>query len=138
MEVLAPQRRHRGRHVRTTWSPEVVILEVLLTIRVSSHIFHGVRAETVDQLWDWVDVESLLWVLDTGTELTLWRDFEARPRISNMDSTHRIEAILGMHESAGSNVYLGVKWRDYGCPTWELEDEIPLLYLAGIPAPVSL
>ena len=85
-----------------------------------------------------MDVESLLWVLDTGTELTLWRDFEARPRISNMDSTHRIEAIFGMHQSAGSNVYLGVKWRDYGCPTWELEDEIPLLYLAGMPAPVTL
>ena len=53
---------------------------------MSGHIFHGVRAETVDKLWDWVDVESLLWVLDTGTELTLWRDFEAHPRISNMNS----------------------------------------------------
>jgi hypothetical protein len=126
MEIIAPQYYHRGRNIQTAWSPQVTILEVLLSVKVSHWVFHGVRAETLEPLWDWPDMESLLWVFDDGTGFKLWQDFQHRPRIVNGEAAFGVESVVGHYQSETGNVYLGVKWWGYDCPTWELEDDMPL------------
>lgn len=126
MEIITPQYHHQGRAVQAAWSPQVIIIEVILSVSVSQWIFHGVRAETCDQHWDWLDVESLLWVFDDGTGLKLWQDFPHRPRMVNGEAAFGVESIVGHYQSASGNAYVGVKWWGYDCPTWELEDEMPL------------
>ncbi len=124
MELISAQYSHRGRLVKTPWSPQVRILEVLFSVRVSCRVFHGVRAETEDMNWDWPDVENLLWVFDGGNGLQLSQVFQHHPHVVDRMINGKIEAIVGDYQSSSGNVYFGVKWEGYDCPTWELEEEI--------------
>lgn len=124
MEILPAQSMYRGRRVETAWSLHVSVLEVLFSVQVCGWVFHGVRTETSDEQWDWPDIDSLLWVFDDGTGLRLWQDFQHQPRVADDGASFEVEAILGDYRSPSGNVYLGVKWRGYDCPTWELEEDM--------------
>ena len=36
----------------------------------------------------------------------------------------RRKSLIGYYRSVSGNVFVGVKWRGYECPTWELEDDL--------------
>lgn len=125
MEVIMTEYAHRGRYVRTAWSSQVNIVEVLLSVRVSHWVFHGVRAETTDTLLDWPTVESLLWVFEDGGDFKVYQDIQYfPPQVDDGDLDRQIEAILGHYQLAG-DTYIAVKWQGHYCPTWELEEDIP-------------
>ncbi|KAI9146679.1 hypothetical protein HJFPF1_13584 [Paramyrothecium foliicola] len=125
METIMAQYHYRGSVIETPWSSHIVVVDVLFTIKTSKWTFHGVRAaNTKRRAWDWPELEHLLWVFDDGRGLRLWEDCHQRPYTSDGQSTHEIESIIGYYQSATGNIYTGVKWRDYDCPTWEFDEEI--------------
>lgn len=125
VQVIAAQHCYRGRPVHTPWSSTVTITEVLYSVAISRWIFHGVRAVNVDShVRDWPDVETLLWVFDDGCQLKPWQETRQRPRFTEEESSYEVETSIGSYRSISGNVYVGVKWRGYESPTWELEDDL--------------
>lgn len=125
MELHTPDHSYRGQLVHTPWSIKVAIVEVLISVKIATRTFHGVRAVNTDrESWDWLDVENLLWVYDTGCGLHLWQQIKQRPFVFDESRKYKIEGIVGEYQSAAGNAYVGVKWRGYECPTWELEDDL--------------
>jgi hypothetical protein len=128
METIMAQYHYRGSVIETPWSSHVVVVEVLFTVKTSRWIFHGVRAVNAErQNWDWPDPENLLWLVENGHGLGLWEECRQRPHISDGQGTDEIESIIGHYQSATGNIYAGVKWQGYECPTWELDDKIQAL-----------
>lgn len=124
IRVIAPEHAYRGRQVYTPWSSAVTVMEVLYSVQVDRWIFHGVKVVNKDQLlWDLPEVDNLLWVFDDGRQLKTWQGISQRPRFDD-ESEYEIEASIGYHRSVSGNVFVGVKWRGYECPTWELENDL--------------
>ena len=73
-------------------------LEVPFSTEVSDLIFHVAGTEATDERWNWPDIESLLWVLDNGTGLRLWQDFQHQPRVADGGTTFAVQAILGDYQ----------------------------------------
>ncbi|KAJ2979271.1 hypothetical protein NQ176_g3357 [Zarea fungicola] len=115
-----------GRSIQTPWSDQVVVMDVLYSLKGSRTVFHGVRAVNTNLQWDWPDIVSLLWVVeqDDDTTLRLAPEWEQPPRISVDKLSCDIELVLGDYQSAAGNTYLAVKWRDHDCPTWEREEDV--------------
>ncbi|KAJ3497419.1 hypothetical protein NLG97_g1924 [Lecanicillium saksenae] len=115
-----------GRFIKTPWSDQVVVLDVLYSVKASQSVFHGVRAMNTDLRWDWPDVVHFLWVLeqDNDDDLKLAPEWQQPPRIINGELPCDIEFVIGDYQSAAGNTYLAVKWRGYDCPTWELEEDV--------------
>jgi hypothetical protein len=111
----------RSSFVRTAWSSNVTILQVLYTYRTSTHTFLGVRTETLQQK---SDHHSLLWVVKDGQGFRVWQECRQRPFIINGESEFEIQGIIGHYETQTGAVYYAVKWIHYECPTWELEDDL--------------
>ncbi|KAJ2978966.1 hypothetical protein NQ176_g3528 [Zarea fungicola] len=117
---------YSGKFIKTPWSDQVVVVEVLYSVKVSQFIFHSVRAVNKDFQWDWPDITSLLWVIerdDDGT-LKLAPEWVQPPRISGNEPSCDIELVLGDYQPAAGNTYMAVKWRDHDCPTWELKEDL--------------
>ncbi|KAI9155793.1 hypothetical protein HJFPF1_08382 [Paramyrothecium foliicola] len=133
METIIAQYHYRGSVIETPWSSQIIVVEVLFTVRTSKWTFHGIRAVNAERrAWDWPELENLLWVFDDGHGLRLWEEFHQRPHTSDGRSTHEIESIIGYYQSATGNIYTGVKWHDYDCPTWEFDDEIQNIQMDGM------
>lgn len=124
MEIIPPNLKHQGCDVLTPWSNQVTVVEVLYSINVDNSTFHGVRTKNQDMSWDWLDPESLLWVVEKGRELRLWQGFEQSPYAMNREVRYEIDVVVGGYQSSAGYNYFGVKWRGYPCPTWVSEDEL--------------
>jgi hypothetical protein len=118
---LNANQAYQGSFVQTAWSSKVAILEVLYSFRTSHQTIFGVRAETLDQK---SDHHGLLWVRKDSRGFQLWQECRQRPYIIDGESDYEIEEILGHYETESGTVYYAVKWIDYECPTWELEDDL--------------
>lgn len=127
MEILGPDRRRQGCSIQAGPSSTATVLEVLLSVRVTHRVFHGVRTERPDPALHraGAEAEGLLWVFDDGEGLELRQDSPRGPRIVAGEVVFGVESIAGHYHSADDNVYIGVKWWGYDCPTWELEAEVP-------------
>ncbi|KJZ68423.1 hypothetical protein HIM_12186 [Hirsutella minnesotensis 3608] len=113
-----------GELIKTAWSSQVVLVAILYTGTFSGHTFYGVVSETRDNFGlDWPRDRGLLWVFDDGHGLRLWEQPEQRPLCVRRDQPPDLEQVLGYFELQ-EKTYIGVKWRDYGSPTWELEDDM--------------
>ncbi|KAJ2973937.1 hypothetical protein NQ176_g6321 [Zarea fungicola] len=114
------------RSIQTPWSDQVVVMDVLYSLKGSRTVFHGVRAVNTNLQWDWPDIVSLLWVVEQDDDggLKLAPEWEQPPRISVNKLSCDIELVLGDYQSAAGNTYLAVKWRDHDCPTWEREEDV--------------
>lgn len=120
MRIITDQAYH-GSFVRAAWSSKVAILEVLYSLKTSNQIFLGVRGETLDPQ---SDHHGLLWVSKDSQGFQVWQECRQRPFIMEGESEYEIEEILGHYETQTGAVYYAVKWFDYECPTWELEDDL--------------
>jgi hypothetical protein len=118
---LNSSQAYRGSIIRTAWSSKVAILEVLFSFGTSYRTFLGVRAETLDRK---SDHDELLWVCKDSQGFQLWQECRQRPYIIDGESDYEIEQILGHYESQSGDIHYAVKWIDYECPTWELEDDL--------------
>ena len=122
---LEAERAYRGSVIQTAWSSNVAVIQVLYTLRTADWTFHGVRVETLDQGWEVSsDATKLLWVLEDHQGLRTWQECRQRPFIIDGELEHDIEKIVGHYESQTGSVYYAVKWVDFECPTWELEDDL--------------
>lgn len=124
MQVLYPESHHHGSYVRTAWSTQVVVTEIIRSVNISGRTFYGVKVETRDSLGlDWPDPKGLLWVFDDGHGFRIWEEFQHRPLSTQVEPSPIIENIIGYHEMDGI-MYFGIKWMEYGSPTWELESDL--------------
>lgn len=125
---------YSGRFIKTPWSDHVVVLDVLYSVKVAESVFHGVRAVNTDLQWDWPDIIHFLWVLepDNDDDLKLAPEWDQPPRMMDHELPCGIELVIGDYQSTAGNTYLAVKWRDYDCPTWELEDDVIAWECMGI------
>ena len=122
---LRAESAYRGSFVRTAWSSNVVILQVLYSLRTPNQIFHGVKVDTLDQeVGASTDGNGLLWVAEDSQGLRVWQECRQRPFILDGEIEYEIEEIVGHYEAQTGSVYYAVKWSDYECPTWELEDNL--------------
>lgn len=123
---MTPVNLYKGCPVHTLWSPSVTVIEVLLSVKVSQQIYHGVRARYVDEhAWDLPCEESLLWVFDDGHGLRLCQEmYQQGPRIVDDRLQIDIQAVIGTYQTMTGNVFLGIKWQNCDYPTWELEDDV--------------
>lgn len=113
----------RRRPINCPWSSSLYLLEVLSTIKISSHVFRGVLAEIVDESGCSLPPPALLWVLDTGTCLELWYDIHQRPQTG--DSAHkRIKDVVAHHESAVGEICYAVVWEGFLCPGWVSDEDL--------------
>ncbi|KAK3933652.1 hypothetical protein QBC46DRAFT_368648 [Diplogelasinospora grovesii] len=113
MQRLTPKVAYLGSPVRTGWSSHVVVMQVLYTLWKPELIFHGIRVENLDgDLRNWPYTEGLLW------------ECRQRPRIINGEADFEIEEIVGHYQAQSGLVYYAIKWVEYECPTWELEDDL--------------
>lgn len=124
MMQLQPDWAHRGSFVQTAWSSSVVILQVLYTIKTPDRIFHGAIVENLDQASGTSATDNLLWVVDDSYGLRMWQECRQRPFITQGEYGYEIEEVFGHYETQTGSVYYAVKWVDYECPTWELEDDL--------------
>ncbi|KAM3547321.1 hypothetical protein ARSEF4850_010094 [Beauveria asiatica] len=117
---------YSGRYIKTPWSDQVVILDVLYSLKVSRSIFHGIRAINTDLQWDWPEIVNLLWIVERedDDDLKLAPEWEQPSRSVDTELPRDIELVIGDHQSAAGNTYLAVKWRNFDCPTWELEKDV--------------
>ncbi|KAH6874173.1 hypothetical protein B0T10DRAFT_588005 [Thelonectria olida] len=84
MELVAPQSWLRGAPVRTTWSSDVVVKQVLVTLRSAKRMFHGIIASNLDSgPWDWPRSDCPMWVVDGGNGLSVWQECRQRPRLGD-------------------------------------------------------
>lgn len=63
----------------------------------------------------------LIWAYGDDRQLSLWQDIRQRPRIIDSKSEANIERIVGHYQVATGEYYYAIKWKNYACPTWELE-----------------
>ncbi|KAL7940682.1 hypothetical protein V8C42DRAFT_222165 [Trichoderma barbatum] len=126
MEIVTPVSLYKGCLVHTLWSPSVTVIEVLLSVKISQKICHGIRAKFADEhSWDLPSEESLLWVFDDGHRLRLCQEMQQQgPRIIDDRLQIDIQAVIGAYQTLAGNVFLGIKWQNCDYPTWELEDDI--------------
>lgn len=110
-----------GAKIYTPWSSNVILLEILLIHHNVVGTFYGIRSETRDKEGWPLDSKSPLWVYDDNKTLRLWQEFRQCPRTQDLDN---IEDIIGHYESNSGKIYYAVKWSDYACPTWELEEDM--------------
>lgn len=111
-----------GKVVKTPWSNQVVVLEVVCDVTVNQNQFLGVITETRD-IFGWPISQNLLWLYKQGDSLLLWQDFSQRPRA--IDRRYdEIRRICGFCQLQSGVVYYAIEWPDYGCPTWELEEHV--------------
>ena len=119
-----PDIDYRGAKVRTPWSSNVVILDVLFSTTVLDKVFYGVKTETRDAMGvDWPVTQSLLWLFKHNGGLQMWQDFRHQPLIAATETFPVIETVIGCHEMNG-NLHYAIKWRDHLVPTWELEAKL--------------
>ncbi|KAH6881185.1 hypothetical protein B0T10DRAFT_411212 [Thelonectria olida] len=124
MELVAPQSWLRGAPVRTTWSSDVVVKQVLVTLRSAKRMFHGIIASNLDSgPWDWPRSDCPIWVVDGGNGLSVWQECRQRPRLGDEGSELKAREVVGHYESRSGSVYLAVRWEGYEGPTWELESQ---------------
>ncbi|KAH7115701.1 hypothetical protein EDB81DRAFT_655755 [Dactylonectria macrodidyma] len=125
MIISRPRYWFRGAPVQTTWSQNVLVIEVILTFKTSNRTFHGIRAVNDDWgLWDWPRVENLLWVVDDGHRLRQWQESRQPPHVMESDSECIVEEVIGYYKADSGHEYVAIKWQDYECPTWELESDL--------------
>lgn len=124
METVHSNLKYQGYGVLTPWSNQVTVVEVIFSINVDTSTFHGVRTKNLDMSRDWLDSESLLWVVEEGRGLRLWQGFEQSPYLMNGDGQYEIDFVVGGYQSSAGSNYFGVKWLGYPCPTWVSEDEL--------------
>ncbi|TQV90174.1 hypothetical protein IF1G_11173 [Cordyceps javanica] len=115
-----------GRSIKTPWSDQVVVMDVLYSLKVSRSVFHGVRAINTDLRWDWSEIVNLLWIVEREEDgnLKLAPEWQQPSRSIETELPREIELVFGDHQSATGDTYLAVKWRDHDCPTWELEEDV--------------
>ncbi|KAK4206201.1 hypothetical protein QBC37DRAFT_301271 [Rhypophila decipiens] len=123
MMQLQPDWARRGSLVQTAWSSNVVILQVLYTVTTLDRKFHGVIVENPVQARGASATDDLLWVFDDSCGLRVWQECRQRPFITEGEYGE-IEQVFGHYENPTGSVYYAVKWTDYECPTWELEDDL--------------
>lgn len=121
MEVLPAHRHHCGTILETPWSQAVRVSEVLYSVKINTHIFHGIKAINLDMAWDWSTIENLLWVLEDEGGLELWRGSVPQSAINRNYSP---EYVIGDYQSITGNVFWGIKWLGFECPVWVLEDDL--------------
>lgn len=110
-----------GAKIATPWSSNVILLEILLIHHNVVGTFYGIRSETRDrQGWPLVS-KNPLWVYDDNKTLRIWQEIRQCPRTQDLD---KIETIIGHFESDAGDIYYAVKWSEYACPTWELEEDL--------------
>lgn len=112
------------RLIRCPWSSSLYLLEVLLTVELSSHVFKGVLAEIVDEVGYPLPPPVLLWVLETGTSLELWYDIHQRPQLGD-PAFNRIKNVIGHCEDAYGATHYAVQWDGYLCPGWIVDEDFP-------------
>ncbi len=116
--------RYTGSPVRTPWSSQVFVEEILCSADMQNRTFYGVILRNRECFGaEWLASKTLHWVFDDGNGLRLWEQAEQRPLFLQDDAFPSLEDILCFLQWKG-RVYLAVKWREYGCPTWELEETL--------------
>ncbi|KAF4964718.1 hypothetical protein FSARC_7379 [Fusarium sarcochroum] len=132
----------QNRTVKTAWSPDIVVTDVLLTFQTGSQVFYGVKTiNTERSCWVWPDTDGLLWVIDGGDQLRTWQEDRQGPYIPYGRPAYEIEHVIGYYHSETGNTYAGIKWKGYTCPTWEAEAEVDRLLFSdtmaieGFPSP---
>ncbi|KAH7303147.1 hypothetical protein B0I35DRAFT_365538 [Stachybotrys elegans] len=121
MAHLGSDGSHKQLFTQAPWSPKVPILQVICSIKTASRTFHGVQVEALDQE---SNHHSLVWVFEDIRGFRVWQECCQRPFIIDGESVNEIKEIVGHHEDQTGCVYYAVKWTDYECPTWELEDDL--------------
>lgn len=122
MRVLTPQRQHRGAIIETQWSADVQVTDVLYSVEIDDHVFHGVKSVNLDINWDWHHIENLLWITEEEGVLSPWRG--PIPSHVAYGSKYNTEYVVGDYVSTVGNVYWAIKWSGFDCPTWVLEDDL--------------
>ncbi|PTD02483.1 hypothetical protein FCULG_00012565 [Fusarium culmorum] len=113
--------------VATAWSSDILITEVLLTFRAYHRTFYGVKTVNRDcgsWVWPAGDSDGLLWVFEEGGQLKVWQEHRQAPYVPLGRPAYEIEHVIGYYQSEADSSYVGVKWKDYESPTWELEEDI--------------
>ncbi|CAM1503404.1 Fc.00g081800.m01.CDS01 [Cosmosporella sp. VM-42] len=134
MESETPQHWLRNCTVHTAWSAQVIVEEVLLALKTDDRTFYGVRTTNRDHrpwIWPRPHLDGLLWVVEDGLRLWVWQECRQAPWIGCGEGADGVEQIVGQHRQPDTGLtYVGVKWKGYECPTWELESEVDQLLLS--------
>lgn len=122
---MAPQCWLRGTPVQTSWSSDVIVKQVLVTLRSVKRTFYGIIASNLDSgPWDWLPCDQPLWVVDDGSGLRVWQECRQRSCHGDEGEELRAREVVGHYEAGSGNVFLAVLWEDYEGPTWELESQL--------------
>ncbi|KAM3549526.1 hypothetical protein ARSEF4850_008806 [Beauveria asiatica] len=91
-------------------------------------------------LKDLPEIVNLLWIVERedDDDLKLAPEWEQPSRSVDTELPRDIELVICDHQSAAGNTYLAVKWRDFDCPTWELEEDFNLYFNLHFHHQVSL
>lgn len=112
-----------GDMIQCPWSSTAFLVDTLYSFQESKRVFHGVLVEARDD-YGWPSGSVVpLWVLDNGSKLVVWYDIQQRPRATEQLES-AIEHVIGHYEADNGDVYYAIKWREYLCPTWELEETL--------------
>ncbi|KAH8655519.1 hypothetical protein BX600DRAFT_385289 [Xylariales sp. PMI_506] len=125
MKPIQPVLAYCGASVQTVWSSHVIIVQVLYSLKARNETFHGVKVETLNyESGHPLYYDGLLWVVEDGGNLRIWQECRQSPWITDGEVEGEIEEIIGHYESDTGSVYYAIKWMDYECPTWELEEDV--------------
>ena len=114
-----------GSFIKTDWSSQLVIIEVLYTVENLVRTFHGVRFKNLEKKTeDWPQDEGLLWVYNEGHIVRIWQECRQRPRFIEGEPDCEIREIVGHYYTQTGLVYYAILWMEYECPTWELEENL--------------
>ena len=113
----------KGVLIQTPWSSNVVLQEIIYEVHTYINTFYGVRAETRDSNGWPLKSDHLLWVYDKEQELHLWQEAIQQPRSVDVDLDDAVK-VIGHYESDTGEVFYALKWSNYSCPTWELEEDL--------------
>jgi hypothetical protein len=110
----------KGFPVQTPWSTSITVFRALTKFKTATEEFYGVLVEDTDNQNDC----KLLWILERPNGFSTWQESRHRPLIREGESEDEIDNVFGHYEDLEGQVYYAVKWKDYECPTWELEEDL--------------
>ena len=114
----------KGLGIRTHWSLNLVVVQVLYTLQTPNAVFHGVLAENKERLLEDGPNVDLLWVCERDGSVAVWLESQQRPAIKEGKSDHNMDAVIGHYDTRSGFLYYSVKWIGYECPTWESEQDL--------------